>query len=137
MPLLVSAGRPLRIGFIRDTGAFDGAGCSLWLAGDRTGSEKRYIFFSDLENQAVMNIDGRDVHLAPTGPSERPSESKLGGHARSSYQAGGLRVVVRYTVTGVCAPADESCEVTKYRATLTVTRGTAKRMVAAHGECGT
>ena len=124
------------IRFVRNTSEFDGAGCSLWLPADHSHSDRRYIFISDLDDHAIMNINGRDVQLKPAGSTERKSEAKKGDRTIYRYRGDGVEVVVNYTVTGVCAPNDESCEATKYGAAITVTSGSAKRVVAAQGVCG-
>jgi hypothetical protein len=52
------------------------------------------------------------------------------------YRGDGIEVLVRYVVTELCAPEDESCEVVTYDAVLTVAMGSAKTAVRAHGICG-
>ncbi len=134
-----SSNKPERlpdVGFIRNTGEFDGAGCSLWLLGDRTNSRDRYILLADSGERAVMNIGGRDTALKLVRSTGGNSELKKGDRLTYRYHGEAVDVVVRYVVTGVCAPDDESCEVTNYDATVTVQTRSGKRTVRAHGICG-
>jgi hypothetical protein len=126
----------LSIHFVRNASAFEEGGCQLRLSKDHSDSSQRFIFLSDFENHAVMNIDGRDVHLAPVSSRDKKTELKKGDRSVFRYRGNGVEVAVTYVVTGLCAPDDERCEVTKYNATITVTLGSAKRVLAAHGICG-
>ena len=64
----------------------------------------------DFDGRAVMNIDGRD----------QPSKLAAWSEPKRRYEAGGVLVNVRYVVTGICKPDDESCEVPSYDALVTV-----------------
>lgn len=83
-----------------------------------------------------MNIGGRDTALALVESSGAKRESKKGDRSTYHYRGEGVDVVVKYVVTGVCAPDDESCEVTNYDALITVATRSAKRTIRAHGICG-
>jgi hypothetical protein len=127
--------RPL-IGFVQNTSEFDGAGCSLWLLADKTNSGGRRVFLSDFGKRAVMNIDGRDMALVTVASAEPKDGPKKGGRSKWRYRGGGAEVVVDYAVTGVCAPSDESCEIWSCDAVITVTARRGKRILRAHGICG-
>jgi len=61
---------------------------------------------------------------------------KKGDRTMYHYRGQGVDVVVRYIVTGVCAPRDEPCEAEDYDATLTVKATSGKRVVRVTGICG-
>jgi|HubBroStandDraft_6_1064221.scaffolds.fasta_scaffold837546_1 hypothetical protein len=128
--------RALSIHFVRNTSAFEEGGCQLWLPTGRSNSSERFIFLSDLENHAVMNINGRDVQLALVSSRDKESDLKKGDRSEFRYRGSGVEVVVRYVVTGLCAPKDERCEVTNYAGTITVTVGSVMRVLTAQGICG-
>ncbi len=134
--VLLAGAQRIDVGFIRNSSEFDGAGCSLWLPSDRSQSDDRHIFVSDFRNTATMNINGRDVHLVQVQGAEWKAESKKGDRLRFSYRGDGVEAAVDYVIAAVCAPDDESCEVLRVNATITVTRGSSKRVVAAQGLCG-
>lgn len=83
-----------------------------------------------------MNVNGRDVHLVQVQGAEWKPETKKGDRLRFSYRGNGVEAAVDYVVAAVCAPDDESCEVTRGNATITVTSRSLKRVVAAQGFCG-
>ena len=85
-----------------------GCGCSV----QRDGAT---IFFSDLKDKApgVIKIEGKKHRLKCVG-STAPVKPKAGDHFTKSYAKGALKLRLNFTVLGVCAPTDESCEVTSY-----------------------
>ena len=126
----------IKVGIVRDAASFDGAGCSLQLPADYKKQNERYIFMSDLEDNAIMNIDGKDTKLKPVSHREPKGDSKKGDRSTWNYAAKGTKVRVDFVVAGVCAPNDEGCESASYDATITVIRGSGKQVVKAKGECG-
>jgi hypothetical protein len=105
----------LIVGIVKDGHEFHEGGCELLLPTDSERTE-RYVFLSDFDGRAVMNINGHDTRLmlVRSNPSDQPS--KKGDRSSSWYKAGDLEVRVDYTVTGLCPPKDESCEVVRYAA---------------------
>lgn len=144
VPLFSQSARPaakpahqLTIGFIHDTKLFyEEAGCSLWLLGDRPYSLRRVVLLSNFNGNAVINIGGRDTPLRLVDTTDTRSIPKKGDRTMYHYRGKGVDVVVRYIVTGVCAPDDEACEAEDYDATLTVKTSSGKRVVRATGICG-
>jgi hypothetical protein len=127
---------PIKIGVVRNRDSFDEAGCSLQISADYKKHNERYIFLSDYEDNAVMNIDGKDTNLKLVRRREPKGDPKKGDRSTWNYSAKGTTVRVDFLVTGVCDPNDESCEVTYYDATIAVTRGNDKQVVKANGLCG-
>ncbi len=127
---------PPTVGFIHDPEAFDGAGCSLWLLTDNTYSARRSIFVSDFDGNAAVNINRRDWALRLVTSEEPKGAPRKGDHSTFRYHSGGIEVIIKYIVTGTCAPNDESCEVTYYNATVVIRAPTGARVLSAHGLCG-
>lgn len=127
----------VHVGYVKDRTGYSEAGCELLLPADTYQSE-RYIFLSGFDGNAVMNINGRDsdLKLLRSQPRRDP-EPAIGGRSSFWYGAGPVKVRVDYVVTGLCPPDSESCEVVYYRAVITVTRGSARRVIVARGLCGT
>ena len=59
-----------------------------------------------------------------------------GDRSWETYVAGDVKARIDWTVTLVCDPKDESCELTYYKAALTITRKTQRAIVKAVGLCG-
>ena len=115
----------------------EGSGCDFQLAGE-SRSSRRFIFFEDdSDGVPYMNIDGRNVRLKlvnstePYRRAEREGERFIRG-----YTSCDVRVRMDIVVTSVCAPNDEACEFTGYKATITVSKGGRKQTVKAVGGCG-
>ncbi len=125
----------LTIGVVQNAIEFTESGCKLWLLPE-TYSAERYIFLSDDEGHAIVNLDGRDTKLNLVRSKEPEEEPRKGD--RSSYWYKGDVIVVRvdYVVTGLCPADDESCEVVYYRATIVVEKRSVKQTLAAQGICG-
>ena len=129
-----SPGPQLKIGYVEV--GIGGCGCSLALnAADLR--EGRYIFIQDDGEPAYINLDGKDLKLeeVDSGGSEAVIE-KVGDRSWVAYVAGDVKVRIDRTVTRVCDPKDESCEVTYYKAILTVSRRTQKTTIRTIGLCG-
>jgi hypothetical protein len=124
-------GRRLTVGILKNSDDFNGAGCLLWSLRDRHYMPGKYVFASDYEEHAAMNINGRDAKLKLVDCQELRRGFKVGDHSSARYRGDGFDVEVVYTVTGVCKPDDEQCEVTDYNATITVRRGSTKQMLTA------
>jgi hypothetical protein len=127
----------IRIGMVKDTAAFKDGGCSLQLPADAKKQNERYVFMSDLDDNAVMNLDGRDTKLKPVSHREPKGDPRKGDRSTWSYAARGTSVRVDFVVTKACGPNDEGCEAWSNDATITVIRGPDKQVVEAKGMCGT
>jgi len=133
-PITPSPRPQLKIGYVE--AGIGGCGCSLALnaADIRKG---RYVFIQDLDEPAYINLDGKDLRLdeVESGGSEAVPE-KVGDRSWEAYVAGDVKVRIDRTVTKVCDPKDESCEVAYYKAVMTITRKTQKAIVKTIGLCG-
>jgi hypothetical protein len=132
------------------------SGCALERLADypknkfHSAYEGHSIFVSNFENQAIVNINGKnvllnlvgsDAFLAPSSPSlPRVTIINVPSKGRkfvNQYRGGGWQVRINFTVTKVCAPHDEECERTWVNATVTVVRGSEKQSILTKGSCGT
>jgi hypothetical protein len=133
------ASRRLTIGSVVEENYLSRGGCSLQLPREFANRKGSYIFVSDFEEHALINLDGVDTHLAlvkSKGPDVK-ERGQMGEHSTYSYAGHGIDVQVDYEVTGGCSPSNGSCKVTHYDAILTVKRGKARKTVAARAVCGT
>jgi len=128
----------LKIGFIKDFSEYEGnAGCTLRLPQDDKKDRKNFIFLSDYDDNAVVNVDGKDVNLKLKVRKEPKGEDlKVGQKSEEDYTGTGVKVHVDYVTTWVCPPDDESCEVTSFNAIVIVTRGNSRKAVRVKGVCG-
>jgi len=132
-----STSSTMKVGIVKNRDSFDGAGCSLQMPTDYQKHNDRCVFLSDFEDNATININGKDIKLKLVGRREPEREPRNGDRSVFNYATQRIKVRVDFLVTGVCDPNDESCEVTYYDATLTITRGRTIRMVRTKGICGT
>jgi hypothetical protein len=102
--------RPFRIGNVTKNFSEDG-GCAISRSQDVWHSP--LFFTSDFQNHASINIDGKDKILTLTKIEEKVPEKEpiIGERSKYWYAGGGIEVAVEYVVTQVCAPNNESCEV--------------------------
>ena len=126
----------LTLGVVANQEDFHDGGCQLLASSDSSFRLERYIFMSDFDGHAVMNIDGHDIQLALVRSEEDRTQTKKGDRSKFWYASGPINVEVDYTVTSECPPDNESCEVFGYRAIIHVVSRSKKRSVAAHGICG-
>jgi hypothetical protein len=111
-------------------------GCYFHLASYGELSSK-YIFFEEFSKDApIMNIEGKDVKLKLISSTQsRGGKEKKGDRFRRIYRAGSVRISIDLIVTDVCG-ADEDCESTSYKATITATKGNRKQTIKVLGGCG-
>ena len=147
IPLLLAAAFLLCVSFnasaqsgnlvSRLNASHDGCGC--YFSFNQSDYKKsKLIFFASIveENDIWVGIDGRDVKLKLVSRVEPKGRERVGSRTTEKYSAAGVTVTLIRTATWVCPPRDESCEVTKYSAVFTVTKGKRKQVVRAVGECG-
>jgi hypothetical protein len=134
-----SAKTGLTVGVVTGQEDFHDSGCELLSASDDPAGYRsdRYIFLSDFNGRAVMNINGRDLRLTLVRSIDPRKELKIGDRSRYWYASGTTSVQVDYTVSGACPPDDESCEVFYYSAVIRVRTGSLTKTVSARGLCGT
>ncbi len=132
------ASRRLTVGTVVEEIDRSNGGCSLQLPRGFANREGNYVFLSDFERHAVVNVAGADMHLAlvKAKGQDVKQRGQLGEHSTYWYGGDGIDVEVDYVVTGGCPPGSDSCKITHYDAILTVKRGKAHRTVAAKGVCG-
>ena len=65
-------------------------------------SSNRYVFMSDFENRAVMNINGQDTRLTLVRSTDTNREPRKGDRTKYWYSSGSIAVEIDYTVTGAC-----------------------------------
>jgi len=134
----VSAQQKRLVGNLNNNDRADGCGCyaSFNKANDNA---RRFIFFSsdeDNDNDAWMNISGRDTKLRLVKETNPKGKLKRGSRFTDRYSAGDITIDVVRIVTRVCPPRDEGCEVTDFATTFTVKKGNRTQVVQAVGSCG-
>ncbi|MGI8918759.1 MAG: hypothetical protein ACR2H6_09160 [Pyrinomonadaceae bacterium] len=113
---------------------FDGCGCFFKFRGTRKNSPK--VMFAEFgQNNAWMNIDGRDVQLKLV-KEIRGERERVGSNWTRTIAVRDISVTSTYVATRVCAPNDETCESTDYDATFVVKKGRRSQTVRAFGWCG-
>jgi hypothetical protein len=128
-----SAQQCLKLGIVENQDM--GCGCSFALNKSDLRNH-RDIFIQEFEEPAYINLNGNKLKLQVVDSSPEKNEDKLGKHSWKTFAAGNLKVQLDMIVTKVCDPKDESCEVTYYNATMTVSRKAQKTAVKLIGLCG-
>jgi hypothetical protein len=130
---------PIKIGIIKDGSLFeDNGGCALQLPTDNRKNNERFIFLSDYDGNGLINLDGKDIKLKlriHKNASGAGDEEKVGSKSMDIFDGPGVTIKVDYIATWVCPPDDESCEITLYDATVTITRRKASKTVKVKGLC--
>ena len=92
----------------------------------------------DAAGRPIMNIGGRVTPVIPltARPEDLFGRPRKGATFTEVYRRGALTLTFRNTITFVCPPTDESCEVTRFRGTLHVSDGDRTRVHRTQGECG-
>ena len=129
--------RRLTVGTVTEAIDRSNGGCSLQLPRGFANREGNYVFVSDFEGNALVNVDGVDMHLAfvKSKGQDVKQRGQLGEHSTYWYAGEGIEVEVEYVVTGGCPPGNGSCQITHYDAILTAKRGKARKTVAAKAVC--
>lgn len=98
--------------------------------------KRRAVFLSNLE-EAAINLNGEDLTLPLTNRSlEKKGNPRIRDRSWEVYTLGNTKLRIDYTISKLCDPNDEGCEVTYYRATINLTKGAQKTIVRATGLCG-
>ena len=124
----------IKVGILRDPAFLDQGGCYLQLPADYKKRNERYVFRSDYDDNAIINIDGKDTELKPVSHRESKGGPKKSDRSTGNYATKGTKVRVDFVVNGVCL--HEECESVSYDATITVIRGPGKQVVKVKGSCG-
>ena len=125
--------QPLRLGYV-DEGSF-GCGCSM----SRNASEARklkFILVTPMDDATYIQLNDKRLTLRLVAESKRRRRERVGDRSWETYSDGDVTVRVDYVVTRVCGPREEGCEVTNYRATMTVSRGKQRIVVKGIADCG-
>ena len=123
----------LELGYV-DDGVF-GCGCSI----SRNRSEERklkFILETPMDDATYIQLNGKRVTLRQVAASKLRRRERVGDRSWETYAAGDVTVRVDYVVTRVCGPNEEDCEVTNYRATMTISRGKQRLVVKGVASCG-
>lgn len=115
---------------IRNGSVLDGCGCYMKRQGKTS-----YVLLGEITDnrRAWMNIDGRDVRLTFVSSTHPARPLRRGDRFVQKYSIDGVIVEVTLMVT---APSPPEGEVTKYAATIKVTKNNRTQTVRATGECG-
>jgi len=124
-----------KLGFVTDANRLDGCGCSIYRTAEDEKKD-RFLFVSDMDREAVINLDGKDVKLRVLSWKEKKGQLKVGARSSETYAAGNVNVRLDFTVRRVCPPKDESCEATWYDVKISATRKGQRTVVNAKGICG-
>ncbi len=123
----------LKLGYVKNGDI--GCGCSF--ARNKVDLQnRRYLYIQGMDEPAYININGKNIKLHHFAPSDEQVREKIGQRSWGKFTAGDIKIRLEKIVTKVCDPNDEDCEVTNYKATMTVTRKAQKITVKLIGLCG-
>jgi hypothetical protein len=125
----------LKVGVIKESSLL-GCGCYLQFPDDYNKEGRGAIFEAEIDERALMNIDGKDVVLKFVKRTDWEGETKVGSTRSEFYKSEDTEVMVEYVVKKLCDPGDEQCESIQYSATITVMRNGISRKTSALGVCG-
>lgn len=132
---IVSAQQGNLVSILRMSSRADGCGC-YFSFNKSDDAARRLMFFESEQDMGIwINIDGRDTRLRLTRET-KVKRLRVGSRLVSEYASGDVTVSLVKTVTWVCPPRDDSCEITKFSAVFTVRKGNRAQIVHAVGSCG-
>jgi hypothetical protein len=100
-------------------------------------SKDQFIFMSDIGfGNAIMNIKGKTVKIIPLGIDDIPKNAKVGDKFLQRYHYESIQLIFENTISFVCSPFDEGCEVVKFDSKLTVEDGSNEEVYQVQGDCG-
>jgi hypothetical protein len=114
----------------------NGCGCSLQSPSDYEKRNQRFLFLSEFGGVVQMNIDGQDILLKLVKEPQKEGKLRVGSRHSETYASGQTTIRIDWTVSSLCAPDDEGCEVTWYTAVITVSRNGRTQKVNGRGLCG-
>jgi hypothetical protein len=124
---------------IKNSNIVDGCSCRFQTAVEaKKQNSQKYLFLSELgSNEGWMNINGKDTKLKFVKTTQNTRRrARVGDRFYEEYSAPGVKVRIDYVTKWVCPPRDESCEVTNYDVSITVTKGKSSKTIKAKGSCG-
>lgn len=123
----------IQLGYVKNGDI--GCGCSF--ARNKTDlRQRRYIYSESMDEPAYINVNGKNLKLQPVASSDTKTKERVGQRSWETFTAKGLKIRLDKTVTWVCPPKDEACEVTYYKATLTVSGKGQTITETLTGNCG-
>jgi hypothetical protein len=135
LPVSTQADGALRIGVLNNA-SMPGCGCTFTPVRAERQFPEKYLFISDAEGRAYMNLDGRDTALREVGRKQAPGEYGYCAGSRCTFAADSITATVDFLEVERCPPEPTECEVTGYEVTITVERDGMKERVKGKGECG-
>ena len=112
-------------------------GCGCYFARNKAELQnRRYLYIHGMDESAYINVNGKNIKLHRFAPIYEPIREKIGQRSWGKFTAGNIKIRLEKTVTKICDPNDEDCEVTNYKATMTVTKKAQKIIVKLIGLCG-
>jgi hypothetical protein len=127
-----------RIEPLREADIDYGCGCSFHIPPDLGAKGVAILQWED-GSKANMRVDGKLQKLnvvtkQPATSAMRPEQ--VGDEEVFELQGGGVSVRAVCTVTEVCAAEDESCEVTIFRAKVTIRTSAGTKVLKTWAACG-
>jgi hypothetical protein len=136
---MVAGQKSQLIGNIKNSKVVDGCGCYFQFpAESKKKGSKLFVFWSESDEEALMNIDGRDEKLKLVNATEPKGGFKVGARTSMKYTNSdrSVTIIMDRVITRVCPKDDEDCEFIGYDATITITKGDLKQEVKVTGGCG-
>lgn len=126
----------LTVGNLKNTN-YSGCGCAFQtLAEAKKPRSRKIVFWSEYDNKAILNINGKDTAFKLVKKGKRPTKEKIGSRFSDEYAANGITIRIDFLTTRVCLKGDEECEATSYDVKITATKGELKTIVITKGACG-
>ena len=114
-----------------------GCGCAFQnLTEAKKPRSQKIVFWSEFDNKAILNINGKDTTFTLVEKAKRPAKEKLGSRFSEKYVAGDVTIKIDYLTTRVCLKGEEECEATSYDVIITASKGDQKTIIKTKGACG-
>jgi len=122
------------IGSILESESASGCGCYFYYP-EEDQSYGSSILQIEVGEKGIFHINGKTIRLKPEGKAY-DSQSHVGGKALFNLNAKNVNIKADLKAIKVCPKEHESCEVTDYSVTLSITSQKGQVIIPAWGQCG-
>ncbi len=127
----------LRIGHIRDMGDYlQSCGCAFQRPEDTGFNSLRCVLLVGTNNNALMNINDRDIRLQSVSHARPEGRLMNGDRYYGVYADETTQAEVEYVVVDTCSRVGRECRLADVNAIIKVTRSNQVRRINARGVCG-
>lgn len=130
-------GVSMRIGYIRNMAGFlESCGCAFQRPEDRGFNSDRCVFLTSSNNEALININDRDLRLRSVSQNRPQGRLMTGDRYYGIYADETTKAEVEFFVVETCSSLGSKCRLADVNAIIKVTRNSQVSNITTSGVCG-